>query len=182
MRHIFIDESGIHKKDGVSTVVLVYVCVDALKTLDRAVLGAESDLGIEAFHWSHSAWDVRTEFIKAISGCDFTITIVFIRNPFHEYAAYSYVLGLLSGERDIRSIIIDGKKSKAYEGKVKKILRDKRIPVRNLKMANDDGFPALRVADACAGIARYHYENPADRRIIDLYWLISRKITGIFEE
>jgi len=79
MRHIFIDESGIHKKDGVSTVVLVYVCVDALKALDRAVLGAESDLGIEAFHWSHSAWEVRDRFMRIIKRLDFSLKVAILK-------------------------------------------------------------------------------------------------------
>ena len=41
---IFIDESGIHKKDSNSSVVLVYVMVEDIENIEKAILKAEKIL------------------------------------------------------------------------------------------------------------------------------------------
>ena len=64
----------------------------------------------------------------------------------------------------------------------KKVLRDKGISVKKLKTANDESYPALRVADAIAGAIRYRCENSNDKRIIDIYEKFSKKILITLEE
>ena len=85
-------------------------------------------------------------------------------------------------EKDILSITIDGRKSRLYERHIKKVLGSKGLSIRKLKTANDQSYPVLRVSDACAGIARYRDEHPADERITRLYECISRKVSVIIEE
>ena len=41
---IFIDESGVHKQDGKSSVVLVYVMVDDVEKLEKSILEIEKTL------------------------------------------------------------------------------------------------------------------------------------------
>lgn len=41
---IFIDESGIHKCDGRSSVVLIYIALGDSTNVDKAVIAAEKEL------------------------------------------------------------------------------------------------------------------------------------------
>ncbi|MES2023429.1 MAG: DUF3800 domain-containing protein [Patescibacteria group bacterium] len=174
--YIFIDESGVHKREGKSSIALVYLSVDNLDILQNVVIETENEMKIKNFHWAHSTWGVRKKFIEIISRQDFKIKIALIKNPFYADQAYEYALQHLVIERDIISMIIDGKKGRAYERKLKKVLRDKGISVKKLKTASDESFPALRVADAVAGIIRYRDEFPDNPKIEYLYKLIYKKI------
>ena len=180
--YIFLDESGVDKQKGKSSIALVYITLENLDVLQNAVLEAEKKIGIKNFHWSHSAWSVRKLFIEEICKQDFKIKIALIRNPFFASSGYEYALQHLVVERNVISMIIDGKKSKSYERKFKKVLRDKGISVQKLKTANDEAYPALRIADAIAGVVRYRYENPEDERVQYLYSKFVKKILIILEE
>lgn len=180
--YIFIDESGVHRQEGKSSIALVYLSTEHLSTLQQAVTETEKMLHIDCFHWSHSAWPVRKKFVEAISRQDFSIKIALIKNPFYSTKAYEYALQHLVIEKNISCIIIDGKKSRTYERNIKKVLRDKGISVKKLKTANDEGYPALRVADAIAGIVRYRVDNPQDKRGEELYQIIAKKILITLEE
>lgn len=147
-----------------------------MDSLQNAVVKIEKELGIEYFHWAYSKWEIRQKFIYEISKNEFFVKIALIRNPFKSNNAYEYAMEHLIMEKDMTNIIIDGKKSKRYEKKFKKILRDKGISVRKLKTGNDEGYPALRVADAIAGTVRYYNENPDNENIINIYQQISKKI------
>ncbi len=182
MSYIFIDESGVHKQDGVSTIALVYISVADISKIDQAVLNIEKKLKIQAFHWSHSSWEVRKKFTKEVSLEKFSIKIALIKNPFHENTSYEYALRHLILERNISALIIDGKKSKLYERKIKRILRDKGVSIKKLRTANDTAYPALRIADLVAGIARNNHDNPNEKKINGLYRLISPKIIITLKE
>lgn len=180
--YIFLDESGVDKQKGKSSIALVYITVDNLDILQKAVLNAERLIGIKNFHWSYSTWKVRALFIEEICKQDFKIKVALIKNPFFASSGYEYALQHLVVERNVISLIIDGKKGKNYERKFKKVLRDKGISVKKLKTANDESYPALRVADAIAGAIRYRCENSNDKRIIDIYEKFSKKILITLEE
>lgn len=181
MKHIFIDESGIHKKDGRSSVVLVYVHVDDMGECNRAVIDIEQRLGISVFKWSHAAWEVRKKFVRSLKSLRFSLKVAILSNPFQEDVDYIRTLKHFITDVDIGSIIIDGKKSSSYGRKIKRALSVRGISVRKLKTASDEGYPMLRIADACAGIFRYYADNPTDKRIIPLHRAISRKIQEILE-
>lgn len=180
--YIFLDESGIHKQTGRSSIALIYLSIENLSDFQNKLTEIESVLGISNFHWSHSTWAIRKKFIEAICKEDFFIKIALIKNPFHATDAYEYALQYLAIEKQIIAIIIDGKKGKVYERKLKKALRNKGISLKKLQTANDGSHPALRVADAIAGIIRYRDEYPDNPKILQLYNLISKKIITTFEE
>lgn len=180
--YIFIDESGVHKVTGKSSVALVYLSVENLDSLQKAVCETEREIRIKYFHWSHSAWNVRKRFIEAICRQDFNVKIALIRNPFFGSRGYEYALRHLVVEPNIRGIIIDGRKNKSYARKLKKVLRDKGISVRKLRTADDKAYPVLRIADACAGIVRYRMENPDSQKVNELYKMIEKKILITLEE
>ncbi len=180
--YIFLDESGVNKKDGRSLIALVYLSIERLDTLQNAVIKIEKDLNIKYFHWSHSTWLVRQKFIEEICKYEFTIKIALIKNPFGANNDYEYALQHLVIEKNITNLIIDGKKNRTYEKKLKKVLRDKGISIRKLRTGNDEGYPALRVADAIAGIVRYRDENPLNQKINNLYQYIAKKILITIEK
>lgn len=182
MSYIFIDESGVHKETGKSSIALAYISFEDLDKIQKRVIEIEKEIGIYNFHWSHSSWDVRNKFVAKIGKCDFIAKIALISNPFNFNEAYEYALKHLVIEKKITSIIIDGKKKKAYERKLKKVLRDKGISVKKLKTGNDESYPALRIADCLAGIVRYRNENPESEKIKHLYNLIKSKIIITLEE
>lgn len=174
--YIFIDESGVDKQDGESSIALVYLEIDKLDHLQNNVIEIENNLNIKYFHWSYSNWNIRKRFIDEICKNEFNVKIALIKNPFKGNFAYEYALEHLIIEKDITRLIIDGKKNRSYEKKFKKILRDKGISIRKLKTGNDEGYPALRVADAIAGAVRYYNNNPLNNNILDIYNKISKKI------
>ena len=180
--YIFLDESGVDKQKGKSSIALVYITVDNLDILQNAVLSAEKLVGIKNFHWSYSTWKVRKLFIEEICKQDFKIKVALIKNPFFAASGYEYALQHLVVERNVSYLIIDGKKSKSYERKFKKVLRDKGISVKKLKTAKDEAYPALRLADAIAGAVRYRHENPSDKRIQNIYERFAKKILITLEE
>ncbi len=180
--YVFLDESGVHKKEGRSSIALVYLEVEKLDALQKAVISTEDTIGINCFHWSHSTWQTREKFINEICKQEFSVKIALIKNPFYESHGYEYALQHLMIEKNIKTLVIDGKKSKTYERRLKKVLRDKGISTSKIKTAHDENYPALRVADAVAGIARYKSENPNDPRILNLYQRISKKILITLQE
>jgi len=179
--HIFLDESGTDKQHGKSSVALVCIATDRLSLLQSSILSIEHKLGIVPFHWSKSSWDIRQRFIKAVAREEFSIRAALIKNPFDpEYAYISVVKNLLVGS-DVHSLVIDGRKSRSYERRLKKAIRDKGISIKKLRTANDLAFPALRLADAVAGIIRYHADFPTHRIASLIYKKISRKIFLVLE-
>ena len=182
MSYIFIDESGIHRETGKSSIALAYISFENLDLVQKRIVEIEKEIGIHNFHWSHSSWPVRNKFIEKVIKCDFSVKIALILNPFNLNEAYEYALKHLVVEKRISAIIIDGKKKKSYERRLKKVLRDKGISVKKLKSGNDESYPALRIADAIAGIVRYRNENPENKNILNLYNLIKNKILITLEE
>ena len=176
MYYIYIDESGVGKKDGISTIALVYLHFEDIEKVDKAVVNIERKMKIQYFHWAHAAWNVRKQFITAISKESFFAKVAIIRNPFIGSLDLERTLINLIVEKDIEIVTIDGKKSKSYERKIKKILKLRMIQMNKLRTGNDHGYPALRVADAIAGLVRYVNEHKNVKDAVNLYNLIQMKI------
>lgn len=71
------------------------------------------------------------------------------------------VFQYLITEKNIEYVWIDGKQPKRYERRLKKVLRDKGISVKKLRtVRNEASQPGIQLADALAGLSRYHFENP----------------------
>ena len=173
---VFIDESGVHKQDGQSTTALVYVKVEHTDKLNQVVLRAEKDLKIEPFHWSKQIWKIRQAFLEKIVKENFEVKIFLFRNPFTEEKLESAWRHLLV-EKNIRNIIIDGKKTRQYTLHVKQALREAGIPIKKIRMGNDRAFPCLRLADLFAGASRTYADNPENQDAKKLYDTAKIKIT-----
>src|SRR3989344_4641009 len=52
---------------------------------------------------------------------------------------------------------------KWYEQRLKKVLRDRGISVKKLSTVRRESEVGIQLADALAGLIRYHYDNP-DRK------------------
>jgi len=180
MLMIFIDESGIHKQSGHSSFVLVYVFVKNVELLEKKIKVIEKEIGISHFHWSHFSskrgWNVREEFLNKVSRLDFHFKVAVVKNPIYFPKVFESCLHSLITEKEIKKIVIDGKKPKWYERRLKKTLRDKEVSVKKLKTAKDEAEPALRLADALAGLVRSYYDKPTERTE-HLYGLLKKKIT-----
>ena len=179
--YIFLDESGIHKKEGKSSVALIYISASNMDLVQNAVIDIEKKLDIEYFHWAKDVWSIRKKFIDYICQYDFLIKVALIRNPFYGNEEYEHIIQCLVTE-DVKVLVIDGKKSKTYEQKLKKVLRNKSVFISRLKTARNEAFPALRIADAVAGIIRYRYSHPSSIENNELYNKISKKITTFLEQ
>ncbi|MDE2188245.1 MAG: DUF3800 domain-containing protein [Patescibacteria group bacterium] len=180
--YIFLDESGTHKQSGNSSLVLVCVKSEFVDELESAIIEIEQNLKIYPFHWSESLWPVREKFISILSKNNFTLRVAIIKNPFRAKYVYESILNKLLDGLRFDSLVIDGRKGKLYERKLKKILRDKGVTVRNLKTVKNDSFPILRLADAIAGLVRYHIEFPEKEIAQRLFKKISKKIDALFQE
>ena len=174
---IFIDESGIHKKDSNSSVVLVYVMVEDIENIEKAILKAEKILKIASFHWPRHIWKIRFNFIRFLIKENFTVKAAIIKNPFNENSFEKAIEHLLI-EKKVKKMIIDGKKPKWYSLRLKKVLRDRGISVKKIRTGNDKSFPCLRLADAYAGLIRAYWNDPNNKKAKELYKLASKKITA----
>lgn len=158
---IFIDESGIHKQTDHSTTAVVYVETKNLEKLEKRILEIEDDLGIKVFHWSDERWLMRNKFLSRIVNLDFKVKVAIFKNPVYPNKMMEIVFNHLITEKEISRIFIDGKKPKQYERMLKKILRDKGASVKKLRtVRKEDSQPGLQLADALAGLIRYHVDNP----------------------
>lgn len=164
--NIFIDESGTNKQTDHSAFAFVYVSVDDLQAFESAVKRSEERLGIESFHWAKAAWPVRERFFQDLLRADFTVKIGIVRNPvrYPEQELEKILLHMLI-ESDIRAIYIDGKKPKQYSRRMKKVLRDKGVSTKKLKLVDDTKYAGVRVADAMAGLARAFFDEKPNENI-----------------
>lgn len=181
LMNIFIDESGIHSPVGHSTIALVYIQTTDLAKLEKQIIAAEIEAGMYGgFHWAHRNWIMRERFITAMISADFKIKLALLINPINMDASLEDALRHLIIEKHIERIFIDGNKPKSYTRRLKKILRDKNVSVKTLRTVNDQAMPAIRLADAVAGLCRYYHDQP-DSRAKPLYKLLKPKITVTLE-
>ncbi len=178
---IFIDESGIHKQTDHSTFVLVYIEPKNYEELESNIVALEKKLGIAEFHWAHTVWKVKKEFMEEALRFEFIAKIAVVDNPVDPAQELERALLHMIVERDIRNIYIDGKKPKWYERKIKKILRDKGLPVRNLKTVNSSQYPGIRLADLVAGLTRAYFDDKNRQRIESYYKRLRKKTVVLIE-
>lgn len=173
--YVFIDESGTNKGSGYSTFALVYVAVDDYGIFDHAVMEIEKTLGIESFYWAKNAPSVRSRFFEGLVRLDFKAKIAIVRNPSLPDSEMERLLPHMLIEKNIRSIILDGKKPKWYQKKLKKILRDRGVTTKKLKIENDRSSGGIRAADAIAGLARAYYDGKGGPVVRERFEQLKRK-------
>lgn len=179
---IFIDESGTHKQDGYASMAVVYIEVVEPEQFQEDLKNIIKKLNIEYFHWADAGWEVRSKFIRKICALDFKFKVAVFKNPAHPEKMIEAVFSQLITEQNISKILIDGKKPKWYEYRMKKVLRDKGVTVKKLKTVRSMSDFGIQVADALAGLVRYSYDNPEGMLAIDLLDKLKKKdkVIGIY--
>lgn len=159
---IFIDESGNHKQTGHASNAIVYIELDNLEKVENKLRRILIALDLEVFHWAEHGWKVRNKFLEQILILDFKFKVGIFKNPVKTSEMTEMVFQHLITEKNIERVYIDGKQPKWYERRLKKVLRDKGISVKKLKtVRNEASQPGIQLADALAGLIRYHFDNPS---------------------
>jgi hypothetical protein len=172
---VFIDESGIDKSSGHTSVVFVYLEVKDLDIFNKQVEDIEKRIGINYFHWADERWVNRKKFLNKLLKLDFTFKSCKIINPSNISQKFETVIQSFVTEKNISHIIIDGKKPKWYSSRIKVNLRQNGVSVKKLRTGNDLSFPGLRVADGLAGLMRYYYDNPSEVESTNLVKKMSKE-------
>ncbi len=173
---IFVDESGIHKQIDHSAFSLVYVVTENRDQLEKSIVDIEQHCRVSTFHWTDQPWKIREQFLREVTKLSFAVKIAIFRNPTRTSEALEHLLQHLLIERHFDSLILDGKKPKWIERRIKKVLRDKGISVKNLRTVRRDSSPGVRLADAFAGLTRAYYDNP-DGKAAVLWSFAKKRIT-----
>lgn len=178
---IFIDESGIHKSIDHSTFVLVYIEIDNYNLVEEQIQKIEKELNIDSFHWSSTIWKIKKRFMEEALKLDFKTKIAIVHNPVNPTNELEKVLKHMVIEKNIRTIYIDGKKPRWYGRNIKKVLRDKGISVKKLRMVKDSQYAGIRLADMVAGLSRSYFDKKNLDRISEYYNKLKKKIIVIIE-
>lgn len=159
---IFIDESGTHKQAGYAVNAVVYITMENVEEVENQLKQIVADLSLDSFHWAEHGWKVRNKFLKKIIKLKFRFKVGIFQNPVKTSEMTEVIFQHLITEKDIERVWIDGKQPKWYERRLKKVLRDKGISVKKLRtVRNEASQPGIQLADALAGLSRYHFENPS---------------------
>ncbi len=180
---VFIDESGIHKQDGHSTTAVVYLEIVNREKFEKELLIIEKDLRITSFHWSDERWFMREKFITRASELSFKVKVAVFKNPVKPEKMIEAVFKQLLTESNIHQVLIDGKKPRWYEQKLKKVLRDRGVATKKLKtVRSETSEPGIQLADAVAGLVRSTYDDPGGEIAQKLLRLLKKKdrIMGVF--
>lgn len=179
--HIFIDESGIHKKVDHSSFALVYIEVDDFYEIEKRICEIEKELKIEKFHWSEIAWKFKEKFIQKVLKLDFKVKIAIIKNPVNSARELERILSHMAIEKQISCIYIDGKKPRWYALKIKKVLRDKGVSASKIRMVKDDQVACVRLADMVAGLSRSHFDKKSEKRLRNYYKILEKKLVILMQ-
>lgn len=159
---VFIDESGIHKQGGHSTTAVVYVEVVNKEKFELAMIQIEKELRISSFHWADERWFMREKFLTRVADLDFKVKVAVFKNPTDPEGMIEAVFEQLLTESNIRKVLIDGKKPRWYEQKLKKVLRDRGVTAKKLRTVRSEASePGIQLADALAGLVRNYYDEPS---------------------
>ena len=60
--------------------------------------------------------------------------------------------------------------------KIKKILRDKGVSAKKVKMVNDDQVACVRLADMVAGLSRTYFDKKNDKRFGKYYKALEKRV------
>jgi hypothetical protein len=112
---------------------------------------------------------------------DFKVKIAIIRNPVNPSKEFERVLSHMAIEKHISCMFIDGKKPKWYELKIKKVLRDKGVSAKKVKMVKDDQVACIRLADMVAGLSRSHFDKKNEKRLQSYYKILEKKLVILMQ-
>lgn len=162
--YVFLDESGIHLKTGHSVFALVYIEAQNLQVVAEAATQLEAEIAPSTFHWKDMSWKTRAKAFWVIKTLPFQFQIAVVNNPIKDTNTLAeQALGrlLATSDREINAIYIDGRKSHAYEGRLKKALREARVKAQKLRTVNDHAYAGIQIADSIAGLYRHQLDKPS---------------------
>ena len=165
MKYVFVDESGTHRQVRYSSFALVYVSVKDATAFEEKILALEKRIGIFRFHWANTDWEKRKLFFTGLLDLEWEARVGIVENPVLPDAEMERMMYELLSETKLHTLFIDGKKTKRYERKMKKVLRDKGISSRKLKTVDDSRYAGIRVADALAGLFRAYFDGKEHRMV-----------------
>jgi len=179
---VFIDESGIHKASGYSVFAFVYIVMKDYAQFERDFLRIEKDLNIRAFHWKSTTWAVREKFFERLLQLDFEVKVGIVENPIHPEREFERLLLHMLVESKIQAVYIDGEKPKQHAKRIKKVLRDRGLSVKKLRMIRDEQSAGIRAADAMAGLTRAYFDGKINQRVERWYNRFrKRKMMSVFQ-
>lgn len=160
---VYIDESNILSRTGNSVYVALFIEYLSKDYMGRKIENIEKDLKISYTHWVDMPWKLRIRFAEKIRYLDFNCKIVVYKNPINQKIMLeNFLLKVLSSNDNIVNLIIDGKKSKSYENKLKNLLNIRGVKVYKVKSLDDKKEPILRLADFVAGLNRSFIDDRND--------------------
>jgi hypothetical protein len=173
---VYIDESNISSSVGHSTYASIFIMYMKKEFISNEINNIENILKISYIHWVDMPWKLRVKFAERIKNIDFVSNVSLYNNPIiQENALESFLTQVLNTENKIYRIIIDGKKGKRYEQKLKSKLKNHGFIFNNVMFLNDKTEIFLRLADFIAGLIRSHAD---DKNIYNEYMvnILKRKI------
>jgi len=161
---------------------LVYVAVSDYAILERQVVALENKLRLKTFHWAETGWKIKRKFMDEALAFDFKIKVAVINNPIKPDKILLHIMEHLIIERNIKQVVIDGKKPKWYGRVIKKALRDKGVSVRKLRLLPDVQSPGIRIADMAAGMIRSYADQKNRQKLTPYFERLKKKIIIKVEE
>ena len=173
---IYVDESNILSKTGHSVYVGVFIFYVHKDIISDKVFSIESDLKISYTHWSEMPWKLRMMFAENISNLDFVCKVFICENPITQHKVLQdFLLKIKNIEDSVIKIIIDGKKGKKAEEKLKKFLKNNGFNPGDLKFVDDKKEVLVRLADFIAGTYRSYLDNK-NKENVYIFNLLKHKI------
>ncbi len=170
----YVDESGVNKVDGHSTVACVLTTNDL--EIESKVKQIEKYLNIENLHWKDMSWKVRGKAIDKIIDLDIFANVLVLENPNNVPKYMSEYIPKLIEVNKIDGIYIDWEKGKNFKNAFKSSLRANGLSTRDLHFVSSKDNSILRVADIVAGCVRYYYDKHDNKNILPLYKKLKKKI------
>lgn len=173
---VYIDESNILSKTGHTVYTGVYIEYLIKDDISNKIINIEKDLKILYTHWVDMTWKIRLKFADKVKNLDFICNISIYKNPIDQEKTFQdFLYRIISHKYDIYRIIIDGKKSRNYEDKLRLILKNKGLKLNKIIFVNDKTEPLVRLADFMAGMYRSYLDNMNDRNK-QIYNVLKHKV------
>jgi len=116
-------------------------------------------------------WKIKFEFLKLISESDLNFKIKILINPIDQEKELTECFLDFMKDNKNDYTFIDGKKSKRYENKIKKYLKDSNLSIKNIKTIKSNNSSGIKMADYIAGFFRYYFDNNGkiDKEFITIF-------------
>lgn len=179
---IAIDESGISSKIGYSVYAFIFIPIKDYTSISNHIIRIEKELGIDYIHRSEMSWKLRMQLAYKLIFTDFKVHVVTYTNPvLPDKTLIHSIFHVFSKIKHVDKILIDGKRSKIYKSKIKKIFKNHIIKTHRIKFIDDTSEPILRLADFIAGSIRSYLDDSKNIHAKNIYQTFKNKIATIYK-